>query len=67
MIRKVKKYLKTLTKEEIKKIIQHPDLTEEERWIIYYTFAEKRMVINTCYKLSINQYSIYPYTNIQKR
>lgn len=55
MIQKVKKYLKTLTKEEIKKIVQHPDLTEEERWIIYYTFGEKRMVINTCYKLSISE------------
>lgn len=59
MIRKVKKYLKTLTKEEIKRIIQHPDLTEEERWIIYYTFAEKRMVINTCYKLSISERQFY--------
>ena len=59
MIRKVKKYLKTLTKEEIKSIIQHPDLTEEERWIIYYTFAEKRMVINTCYKLSISERQFY--------
>lgn len=59
MINKVKKYLKTLTKEEIKKIIQHPDLTNEERWIIYYTFAEKRMVINTCYKLSISERQFY--------
>lgn len=59
MIRKVKKYLKTLTKEEIKKIVQHPDLTNEERWIIYYTFAEKRMVINTCYKLSISERQFY--------
>lgn len=59
MIQKVKKYLKTLTKEEIKRIIQHPDLTEEERWIIYYTFAEKRMVINTCYKLSISERQFY--------
>jgi hypothetical protein len=55
MIDKVKKHLKTLSKAEIKQIIEHPDLTELERWIIYYTFAEKRMVINTCYKLSISE------------
>lgn len=55
MIDKVKKHLKTLSKTEIKQIIEHPDLTELERWIIYYTFAEKRMVINTCYKLSISE------------
>ena len=55
MITKVKKYLKTLSKEEIKELINHPDLTEIERWLIYYTYAEKRMVINTCYKLGLSE------------
>ena len=55
MIKKVKKYLKTLTREEVKKLVQHNDLTETEQWVIYYTYGEKRMVINTCYKLSISE------------
>ena len=59
MINKVKKYLKTLTKEEIKTLINHPDLTEIERWLIYYTFAEKRMTINTCYKLGLSEAQFY--------
>lgn len=60
MINKTKKYLKTLSKAEIKKLIEHPDLTEIEKWLIYYCFAENRMVVNTCRKLGISyaQYTI---------
>ena len=52
---KVKKYLKTKTELEIKEIIKHSDLTDDERWIIYYTFAKNRMVLNTCAKLYISE------------
>lgn len=55
MISKVKKYLKTLSKAEIKKLIEHPDLTEIEKWLIYYTYGEKRMVVNTCRKLAVGE------------
>lgn len=60
MINKTKKYLKTLSKAEIKKLIEHPDLTEIEKWLIYYCYGEKRMVVNTCRKLGISyaQYTI---------
>jgi DNA-directed RNA polymerase specialized sigma subunit len=68
MIQKVKKYLKdiakthtlTETKQIIKKLVEHPDLTEIEKWLIYYCFAENRMVVNTCRKLGISyaQYTI---------
>lgn len=60
MINKTKKHLKTLSKAEIKKLIEHPDLTEIEKWLIYYCFAENRMVVNTCRKLGISyaQYTI---------
>ena len=59
MIRKAKKYLKTLSREEIKKLVQHNDLTEIEQWLIYYTYGEKRMVINTCYKLGLSEAQFY--------
>ena len=59
MIQKVKKYLKTLPKEEIKKLVQHPDLTEIEQWLIYYAYGEKRMAINTCYKLGLGECDYY--------
>lgn len=55
MKNKVKKFLKTKTRLEIKEIVKHPDLTELEKWIIYYTFGEDRYVINTCAKLSISE------------
>lgn len=63
MIQKVKKYLKdiaknhtqTETKQIVKKLVQHPDLTEIEKWLIYYTYGEDRMVINTCYKLGLSE------------
>ena len=55
MKNKVKKYLKTKSESEIKEIIQHQDLTEDEKWIIFYTFAKDRMVLNTCMKLNISE------------
>lgn len=59
MKNKVKKYLKTKSEAEISEIIKHPDLTHEERWIIYYTFAKYRMVLNTCMKLNISERQYY--------
>ena len=61
MVGKTKKYLKTLSKAEIKKLIEHPDFTEIEKWLIYYCYAEKRMVVNTCRKLAISEseYRLY--------
>lgn len=55
MINKTKKYLKTLSKAEIKKLVEHPDLTEIEKWLIYYAYGEGRMVVNTCRKLAISE------------
>ena len=55
MKNKTKKYLKSLTKYQIKDIIKHPDLTEEERWLIYYTYVEDRYVLNTYVKLNISE------------
>ena len=55
MKNKVKKYLKTKNRAEIKEIVKHLDLTETERWLIYYTYGEDRMVLNTCYKLNISE------------
>lgn len=59
MKNKVKKFLKNKTRAEIKEIVNHPDLTETEKWIIYYTFGEDRYVINTCAKLSISERNFY--------
>lgn len=63
MINKAKKYLKNIakthtrteTKQIIKKLVQHPDLTEIEKWLIYYAYGEGRMVVNTCRKLAISE------------
>lgn len=55
MVNKTKKYLKTLSKAEIKKLVEHPDLTEIEKWLIYYAYGEGRMVVNTCRKLAISE------------
>ena len=59
MINKVKKYLKSdgvfKNRDKIKQIVNHPDLSEEERWLIYYTYGEDRFVINTARKLNISE------------
>lgn len=64
MINKTKKYLKTLSKAEIKKLIEHPDLTEIEKWLIYYCYGEKRMVVNTCRKLGLQETQYYVTQNL---
>lgn len=64
MISKVKKYLKTLSKAEIKKLIEHPDLTEIEKWLIYYCYGENRMVVNTCRKLGLQETQYYVTQNL---
>ena len=59
MKNKTKKYLKSLTKYQIKDIVKHPDLTELERWLIYYTYGEDRYVLNTCVKLNISEHQFH--------
>lgn len=67
MVGKVKKYLKNIVKTHsktearqiIKKLVQHPDLTEIEQWLIYYTYGEERMVANTCAKLGLGECDFY--------
>lgn len=48
-----KKLLKQFDKDTIKKVLKLSDLTELEYWVLYYGIIEKRMVENTCAKLSI--------------
>lgn len=72
MINKTKKYLNNIakthtlteTKQIIKKLVEHPDFTEIEKWLIYYTYGEGRMVANTCAKLSISERQFYLLRNI---
>ena len=51
----LKKYLKNLDKDTLKKLLKISDLDELEYWILYYNYVEKRMVINTCMKLNISR------------
>lgn len=51
----LKKYLKNLDKDTLKKLLKISDLDEIEYWILYYNYVEKRMVINTCMKLNISR------------
>lgn len=72
MINKVKKYFKSLEKEltqaelkkKVREIVSHPDLTEIEKWLIYYTYGECRMVINTCRKLGLQETQYYVTQNL---
>ena len=50
-----KNYIKSLLPDEIEELSKHPDFEYIERWILYYTYAKKRYVANTCMKLSISE------------
>ena len=66
MKNRVKRYLKNLYQskqvQKIRNLANHPDLTEDEKWLIIYTFAEDRMVLNTAAKLNVSERKFY---NIQ--
>lgn len=63
MLNRVKKFLKSdgifKNREKIKEIINHPDLTEEEKWLIYYTYGEDRYIVNTAAKLNMSERRFY--------
>ena len=49
-----RQYLRNLDKETLKKLFKICTfLNEDEYWVLYYAFVEKRMRENTCMKLSI--------------
>lgn len=49
----IRQYLRSLDKETLKKLFKISELEEEEYWLLYYAFIEKRMRENTCAKLNI--------------
>lgn len=48
-----RQYLRNLDKETLKKLFKISELPEDEYWLLYYAFVEKRMRENTCMKLNI--------------
>ena len=54
-----KRLLKEFDKETIKKVLDISELSELEYWVLYYSIVERRMVENTCAKLSISQAYYY--------
>lgn len=48
-----RQYLKNLDKQTLKKLFEIAELSEDEYWLLYYAFIEKRMRENTCAKLNI--------------
>lgn len=49
----IRQYLRNLDKETLKKLFKISELKEDEYWLLYYAFIEKRMRENTCAKLNI--------------
>lgn len=50
-----KKYLKNLDKKQIIKLINETELDYFEKWILTYTFVEKRLIENICMRLNIGR------------
>ena len=48
-----RQYLRNLEPDTLRKLFELSRLTESEYWLLYYAFIKKRMVENTCAKLSI--------------
>ena len=54
-LKEFKKYLKSLDEEHLIKFFKLADLSELEYWLAFYSICKKRMVENTCMKLSISR------------
>ena len=54
-----KKLLKEFDENTIEKVLKLSDLTDCEYWVLYYSIIKKRMVQNTCEKLSISESQYY--------
>ena len=54
-----KKLLKEFDENTIEKVLKLSDLTDCEYWVLYYSIVKKRMVQNTCEKLSISESQYY--------
>ena len=50
-----KQYLKNLDKKQILKLIEETKLDYLEKWVLIYSFIEKRMIENICMRLSIGK------------
>lgn len=50
-----KQYLKILTKKQILKLVEETNLDYLEKWILIYSFVDKRMVENICMRLNISK------------
>lgn len=59
----IRQYLRNLDKETLKKLFKVSELKEDEYWLLYYAFIEKRMRENTCAKLNIRTTKYYSMLN----
>ena len=59
-----RQYLKTLDRAQLRKLFEQCDLTETERWLLFYAFVEKRLRENTCDKLSLSSRQYHYLLNI---
>ena len=50
-----RQYLRNLEPDTLRKLFELSKLKEDEYWLLYYAFIKKRMVENTCAKLSISK------------
>ena len=50
-----RQYLRQLDKKTLEKLFKIANLSDMEYWLVTYAFIQKRMVENTCAKLSIQK------------
>lgn len=61
---KIRQCLKFMNKDTLEKLFAICGLTEEEYWLVRYAYIEKRMVQNTCLKLSISSTKYHNMLNV---
>ncbi len=60
----IKAYLKALNNIELENLFKKSFLSEEEYWLLKYTFIQKRMVENICAKLNISKSAYHNKKNV---
>ena len=60
----LRQYLRLLDRETQDKLFKISHLSDEQYWVLYYSFVKGRMVENTCAKLNISKSTYHNIMNV---
>lgn len=60
----LKRQIKKMSNDDLKRLFELAELTEQEKWLVTYAYIQDLMVINICFKLHISEATYHRILNI---